>query len=272
MSTMPPSRAHAERGGAERSTPGVPRTQSLRRAVAVLRAVAQAGGGARTSEIAAAAELPRATAARLLATLADAGLVERPQGEDGWILGYEAVRLGRSADPYGVLIRRGQAPLEALSARTGESSVLAVTRGALDIEIIAQVDAPNLLRATNWLGRRFALHASVSGKLAFARLPAGECAALLAPLALERLTEHTITDPAALGAEIALVRARGYAQSVDELEIGLAMVGVDVPGGGARGAVASVGVMGPSGRIVPRREAILAAVRDTAAVLAQIDW
>lgn len=262
---MPPSRSAV-------TTPGVPRNQSLERAVAILRAVALASEPTTTTEIAAAVELPRATTGRMLATLADAGLVDRPAGAQGWVLGYEATRLGRAADPYGVLTRRAQAPLEELTAATGESSVLAVTRVPLDVEIVSQVDAPNLLRPTSWIGRRFGLHASVSGKLAYARLAPELREALLADQRFERYTEHTIVDPERFRVEIGRVGRDGHARSIDELELGLTMIGVDVPSGNPRASVASVGIMGPTARIVPRLDRVLAAVRDSARALSGVEW
>ncbi len=208
----------------------------------------------------------------MLATLADAGLVDRPPGGQGWILGYEATRLGRAADPYGLLIRRAQAPLEELTASTGESSLLAVTRGALEVEILSQVDAPNLLRTTNWVGRRFELHASVSGKLAYARLAPDIAETLLADQHFGRYTEHTIVDRERFRAEIKRVRRDGYARSVDELELGLTMIGVDVPTSTPRSGVASVGIMGPTARLGPRLDETLAAARATAAALSAVEW
>lgn len=240
--------------------------------MAILRAVAVSPGPTTTTEIAAAVALPRATTSRMLATLADAGLVDRPPGGQGWTLGYEVTRLGRAADPYGILIRRAQAPLEELTAATGESSLLAVTRGALDVEILSQVDAPNLLRATNWVGRRFELHASVSGKLAYARLPPEVLDTLLADQRFERYTEYTIVDRERFRDEIACVRRDGHACSVDELELGLTMIGVDVPSTTPRAGVASVGIMGASARIAPRLDQALEAVRSTATALSGVEW
>ena len=248
-------------------TPGLPRNQSLRRAVAILHVLAEQAGPATTTQLAAAVDLPRATVARLLATLADAGLAERHAEGAGWVLGYEAVRLGRAADPYGVLIRQAQAVLEQLTADTGESSILAVTRLPLDIEIVSQVDASNLLGVTNWVGRRFGLHASVIGKLAYARLPDDEREALLREQRFERYTERTIVDPQRLRAELALIAQRGYACSVDELEVGLSMIGVDVPNVAGRGAVASIGIMGPTSRVMPAIDETLATLRHAAARL-----
>ena len=48
--------------------------------------------------------------------------------------------------------------------------------------------------------------------------------ALPPPASLERYTELTITDPGALRAELAQVRADGYATAVAELEEGLVAV------------------------------------------------
>ena len=180
-------------------TPGLPRNQSLRRAVAILRVLAEQAGPATTTELAAAVDLPRATTARLLATLADAGLAERHAEGAGWVLGYEATRLGRAADPYGVLIRRAQALLEQLTADTGESSVLAVTRLPLDIEIVSQVDAPNLLRRDQ-LGRPAVWAARLGQRQA--RLRAAHrttCARRSSrEQRFERYTEHDDRRPAAL--------------------------------------------------------------------------
>jgi DNA-binding IclR family transcriptional regulator len=162
-----------------RLTPGLPRNQSLKRAVAILRALAESDRSPSTSELTGMVELPRPTTARLLATLADAGLTERLEENDGWVLGYEAARLGRAADPYSVLTRRARPYLEQLALATGESSVLAVTRYPAEIEIVSQITAPNLLGVSDWVGRSFGLHASVSGKLAFARLPDSALAELL---------------------------------------------------------------------------------------------
>jgi IclR family transcriptional regulator, acetate operon repressor len=217
--------------------------------------------------------LPRPTAARLLATLADAGLAERLQETDGWVLGYEAARLGRAADPYSVLTRRARPHLEYLSAATGESSVLAVTRFPADVEIVTQINAPNLLSVTDWVGRKFGLHASVSGKLAFARVPDAVLDELLRDYPLERYTERTITNPVRLREELSTIRQRGYAASVDELETGLTLIGVDIPPRTPHStAVASVGIMGPTSRIVSPYRSELRAIRQCAAQIAEIDW
>jgi DNA-binding IclR family transcriptional regulator len=85
-----------------------------------------------------------------------------------------------------------------------------------NVEQIAQVDCTYLIGGTNWVGRPVPLHASGLGKVLLAygaaKLPPGE---------LERCTEKTITTEASLRAELAAVRARGYAVTDEELEAGL---------------------------------------------------
>jgi IclR family transcriptional regulator, acetate operon repressor len=236
--------------------PGLQRTQSLTRAIALLRAAATHPGGASTAALARAAGLPVATAARLLATLADAGFVERTASGEGWVLGGELVRLARGADPHLNLVERARPLTERLADAAGESAMLAVPRVPVGAEVLVQIDAPRLLGATNWVGRRFPLHASASGKLALAELSEEELAAWISRERLERYTDHTITDPGELRAELARVRRRGYAELADELEEGLAAIAAAVrTSGGALAAM--IGVSGPSFRLTPERRAEL---------------
>ena len=90
------------------------------------------------------------------------------------------------------------------------------------IETVAQVDSSYILGATNWVGRQLVLHASALGKVLLA--------AGIAPVAdvLDAPTPQTIVDHDALQRDLALVRERGYATSVEELEPGLLAVAAGV--------------------------------------------
>ena len=65
---------------------------------------------------------------------------------------------------------------------------------------------------------------------------------------VERLTPDTITDRAALSAELDTVRACGYATAVGELEPGLVAVAAPVLDADGR-AVAAISISGPEFRI-----------------------
>ena len=74
--------------------------------------------------------------------------------------------------------------------------------------------------------------------------------------ALECRTPHSPVDRAAVQRELAEVRRRGWAASVDELEVGLA--GVAAPVQAVDGeVVAVVSVSGPTARIIARGPADL---------------
>jgi DNA-binding IclR family transcriptional regulator len=142
--------------------------------------------------------------------------------------------------------------------------MLAVPRPPVGADVLVQVDTPRFVGATNWVGRAFPLHASVSGKLVLAELSDDAFAAWTSHQRLDRYTDHTITDPVALRDEVERVRRRGYAELADELEDGLAAIGLPVrsPEGTL---VAIVGVSGPSFRLGPgRRAEVLPPIRDAA--------
>jgi len=244
------------------------RNQSVRKAIALLRATAVEGHGANVSALARSAGLPRATALRLIQTMEEEGFLLRVRAGDRIVLGPELVRLARRADLGAVLADLARPRLEEVGREVGETATLSVVARDGGLDVVQQVDGPYLMGPLNWVGQRFARHASSSGKVLLAHLnPAGLDERLAQPL--EPLTRATITRPAALRAELDQVRRQGYATTVDELEEGLAGVSVGVLGEGD----ALVGVVNVSGltqrldhgalrRMVPRLRAVADALED----------
>ncbi len=216
-------------------------TQAVDRAARLLIEVVEADAAPSSGDLAASAGLAKSTASRLLFALERNGLVER--GGDGSYRAGElfaryAARRGGLADV--ALVARPH--LERLGELTGETVNLGVEQSGA-VQQVAQVDSRHVLGAANWVGRLVPLHATALGKVlvayGVAALPAGP---------LERLTDRTVTDRGALGAELDEVRRRGWAVTDGELEPGL--VAVAAPVFGPRGAVvASLSVTGPSVRL-----------------------
>lgn len=222
---------------------GAQRVQSVARAAELLKALATP---ATVFELADRCGLNRSTAWRILATLEDAGLVERDPATGRYAVGYALVALAAGAG-HEPLVRRAHAHLRALADACDETASLAVPR-ALQLVSVDQVQAPHVM-AANWLGRPTPLHATSTGKAFLAGLSAAELGAAL-PGRLERFTNTTITTRAALRAELADVRARGYAVSRGELEPALWGVSAPVRDGGR--AVAVISVWGTEARIRAR--------------------
>jgi DNA-binding IclR family transcriptional regulator len=222
---------------------GAQRVQSVARAAELLKALSTS---ASVFDLADRCGLNRSTAWRILATLEDEGLVERDPETGRYAVGYALVALAAGAG-HETLVRRAHAHLRALAEACAETASLAVPR-ALQLVYVDQVQAPHVM-AANWLGRPTPLHATSTGKAFLASLDGDEIGAAL-PGRLQRFTDTTITTRAALRAELAGVRARGYAVSRGELEP--ALWGVSAPVLDTGRAVAVVSVWGTEARIRAR--------------------
>jgi IclR family pca regulon transcriptional regulator len=243
----------------------VPRTQSLTRAIALLRAMQHFPRGVTTAELARVTGLPPATAGRLLATLEDAGFAERD--DEGWSIGRELVRIAQRAEPHRALARRAQPVLAELAAAAKESAMLGVPRGRSRVVVVAQVDGPRLLGITNWIGRPIDdLHASAAGKLLLAELDDCAVIAWMRRVKLRRLTARTLAAPRVLLHELARVREQDWAEIDGESEPGLASVAVPVRDGDGGRLVGMLGYSGPSERL--DRPALVAPLRRAASALA----
>jgi IclR family acetate operon transcriptional repressor len=201
--------------------------QSVQKAAAILRAAAQRPRGESVSGLARAVGLPRATALRLIRTLESEGLLVRFPEHDRVVLGLELQRLARAVDVRELLIEASRRPLEELAERTHETITLTVVEPDGSLAVVKQIDPPHLLKIADWLGRRYPLHASSSGKLLLSTLSDEQLAPIVsAPL--ERLTEWTITDGELLRRELDDVRTNGFAVIVDELELGIASISIGI--------------------------------------------
>jgi IclR family acetate operon transcriptional repressor len=200
--------------------------QSVSKAISLLRAVAQ-DGGASVSALSRAVGLPRATALRMIQTLEREGFLLRVPGADRVLLGPELVRLARTADEGMVLHELARAPLAALSETLRETVTLSVVTPDGGIDLVHQVDGPHHLVPRFWIGGRFPLHASSSGKVLLAYYDDDHLAEFLRQ-PLPRLTPFTITTQRELRQELKKVRSQGHAETVDELEEGLSGISVGI--------------------------------------------
>jgi DNA-binding IclR family transcriptional regulator len=119
------------------------------------------------------------------------------------------------------------------------------------LDLVSQVDAPAQLRPQSWVGQRFPLHASASGKVLLATYDDELLERFLSePLA--RFTSATITTAEALRAELKRVREQRYAVSRDEEEEGLSGIATGIRGP-ADELVGVVTVGGPTQRLDRQR-------------------
>ena len=219
-------------------------TQALDRAVQLVSSVVQADEPLSFAELQESTKLAKSTTSRMLAALERGGLLERDES-GGYVAGSLFWLYAARHDPWEELVRLARPVMEQVGGDTQESVHLSVIRGDQVVQV-AQVDSRYLLGTRDWTEIDVPAHTSALGKVFLAwgvlDLPDGR---------LDKLTPATITTKAGLERDGGAARGRGYAVTVDELEVGL--TGIAVPVRGARGdVVAALGISGPTSRLSDR--------------------
>ncbi|PSM16782.1 HTH-type transcriptional regulator BhcR [Nitratireductor sp. StC3] len=237
--------------------------QSLDRAVAILKRVADANGLS-LSEIASAMGQAPSTVYRVLITLQKHGIVEFEQDTQLWFVGLEAFRIGSTFLGRTSLVEQSRPVMQELMAATGETANLAIIDGG-EVIFVSQVETHEPIRAFFRPGTRGPVHASGIGKALLAFLPPNRVERIIRDNGLTAFTDQTVADPARLGREIAAIRARGWAVDDEERTAGMRCIAAPVFNAYGE-AVAGISISGPSVRVAPDKDAWHGAlVRDAAA-------
>ncbi len=236
---------------------------TLAKGLAVLRTFTVERSTMTLSETAAAADLTRATARRILRTLAALGYVE----QDGrqFSLTPRVLELGFGYLSSQSWIDRALPVLKELSGEVQESCSAAILQGT-DIVYVARVPTSRIMSVAVSVGSRLpAFHTSL-GRVQLGFLEDAEIWRRLMSRRPEHYTTHTISDPQALFDRIKTDRGQGFSIVDEELERGLRSIAVPVVD--RRGdVVAGLNVSTNSTRITRNhmREQFLPRLRDAAA-------
>ncbi|MGB2962385.1 MAG: IclR family transcriptional regulator [Anaerolineales bacterium] len=220
-----------------------PGTQSVQRAISLLNAFTDTQPVWGLNDLAEAVDLNKTTAYRLLSALEIEGMVARDEYSGGYRLGPGVIILGGRAQRTNNLNIVSRTELYKLAEATGETVTLEILVEC-DVLIIDQVQSSHMLGSAQDLFARWPAHATSTGKVLLANLPAAQCEELLsAPL--ERYTKNTITDITELKEELVQIRTRGYGTAHEELELGFVAVAAPIFNHNGR-VVAAISVGGPS--------------------------
>lgn len=215
--------------------------ESLDRGLLVLRSFDALHPRRTLSEIAEATGLNRATARRILLTLADLGYVSQ-NGRD-FSLAPRVLDFG-----FSYLANLGVAAAEPLMrelSRQVEESVLLAVLDGHDVRYVARANAPRILHLNVPIGERSPAHVTSAGRILLAHLPPAELDRYLATVEMRRYTEWTVTDPELLRTQLADAARRGWAHSVSELDVGMEGVAVTLPGLGFDGTPTALSAVFP---------------------------
>jgi IclR family transcriptional regulator, KDG regulon repressor len=230
-----------------KSRPGRGRLASVRNAARLLKEFSGLDRELGVSELSSRLGLAKSTVHRLLATLTDERLIERDAGSGRYRLGLGIYELGAVVAAHVDLHEAAMPELVSLRQRTGETVQVAVLDG-LEVVYVERLDSPHTLRIFSRVGHRLPAHCTSNGKVLLAGLPPDTLDARLAQWQPVALTPYTITGEQALRTELELVARRGWAENIEEGELGVASVGAPIRG--IDGTVtASISVAGPISRV-----------------------
>jgi DNA-binding IclR family transcriptional regulator len=199
------------------------------------------------SELVAELELPKSSAHSLLATMTDRGYLELDPERRAYRVGIRVWQLARTRSDIEGLRVLLEPLMDRLGAETTETVQLARLEGA-EVVYLGITEAAHPMKLMSTPGARLPAHGSGVGKVLLAALDPDDARARLErALPLAALTEHTITDPDQLMAELERVRKRGYATDQEEFAIGLRCVAMPVVDGDGR-TVAAMSVSIPTPR------------------------
>jgi DNA-binding IclR family transcriptional regulator len=239
------------------------------RAIAILETMAQADGPLGLIELMQATGLPKPTVHRIATLLCDAGLLMREAEGRRFAPGPRLAALGLATLTHAAWRAPRHAILKSLVAEIGETCNLTLLDGA-DVVYLDRVEAAWPLRLHFQAGSRVPAHASASGKLLLALLPARERRRLLDTLTYSYHTANTITRRHDLEAALKQIRRARLSTDNEEYLDGTVCVAVPVENDRRRVA-AALAVHAPTSRMtLAQALECVPALRRAAARLADV--
>jgi IclR family pca regulon transcriptional regulator len=233
--------------------------EAIARGLDVIRAFGPGQPVMSLASVAAASDLPRPTARRILLTLEQLGYVRQIGGHSAGQLaagpggqpapgqpsgGYEltprVLDLGMSYVLSRGLWEVARPHMAELVARTRESSSIAQLDGS-DIVYVARVAVPKIVTLSVTVGTRFPALATSLGKVLLAALPLAEAERVIAEPSRSGITPRWQPDAAERAAALREVRARGWALTDEQLAPGIRSVAVPLRDGDGR-VIAAINV------------------------------
>jgi IclR family transcriptional regulator, acetate operon repressor len=216
----------------------------------LLEAIAGMPHPATLAELAASVGVPKPTMHRWLASLEQAGLLQRTLDGRRFELAPRSARLAFSilSNRPGGAVRHEI--LQRVVQEVGEACNLTVLDGT-QVSYLDRVEAEWLLRISFQQGSKVPAYCSASGKLFLALMRPAKRDLLLRQMPLERLTDNTLTGTPELLRELAEIRRNGYALDREEFLAGLVCLAVPIflPKARSRSCVAALAIQAPITRM-----------------------
>jgi len=202
-------------------------SQSLERGLMVLELLNNSPTPLGVREVARRLEISTTIVQRLVNTLAEYHYLEQVAETRRYRIGPRALGLGSSLLRHDKLISSANAELQRLANEHGLSGFLCGLRGARAVYLLA-VQSHGPVAITAIPGETAYLHSTAMGKALLAWMGNDAVTELVGKEALLKLTPKTIDTMPALIDDLAEVRRRGYATSIEENLPGVISIGAPI--------------------------------------------
>lgn len=213
----------------------------------------------------------KSSAHRLVHTLAVERLLEQDPDTGLYRLAVTMHQLGAQVQEAVDLHTAANPVVEQLRNLTKETVQIAVLDGR-HVVYVERRESPQTVRLFGRVGHRNHAHCTSTGKVLLAGLSRPELDRTISGWRLPRRTAYTITTHAALLAELDVVREQGWAENINESEVGVASVAAPIRD--SAGIVAAVSIAGPIQRLeeAALRRHVRPVVEAAAAISRRLGW
>jgi DNA-binding IclR family transcriptional regulator len=201
--------------------------QVLERMVSLLDGLAQQSDPVSLKELSIRTGLHPSTAHRILNDLVWARFVDRVE-PGTYQLGMRLLELGNLVKARLNVRDAAMGPMRELHRVTAQPVNLSIRQADEIVYIERAVSERSGMQVVRAVGGRAPLHLTSVGKLFLAADSTRVIQGYVSRTGLAGHTRNSITDPALLERELALVRARGYARDNEELELGVRCIAAGI--------------------------------------------
>lgn len=219
------------------------------RGLEVLEALAVSSGeeGVRLSDLAAKVDLDKATTARLVGTLCEAGYAFQDVATRRYRLAGRVLALASQFEASLDLPKRAGSAISDLQKAVNETIHLGIREGD-HVIYIAKFETSRPVRISSGIGQKNPLHSTALGKAIMSAMSESERDELIASLDLKLQTKNTISDGSELRRDVARAAERGYSIDDRENEDSVVCVGAPIVNSAGR-VIAAISISGPAFRM-----------------------
>lgn len=177
------------------------------------------------TEISKILNIHKSTAFGLIATLSANGILEKNNNTGKYRLGLELYRLGTKVN---ITLKRLAFPyLEKVARKYQETANLVVLKD-LSVMYLEKVEGPHSMRISTLVGGEKPIYCTAVGKVILAFLSGKDLEKMIKQIKFNKYTANTILDKNNLKKSLEEIKARGYAEDCEELEVGLRCIAAPI--------------------------------------------